>query len=43
MMWDFPLSVTIDGEEFEIDQNCDYRVILNCIDFYEDASLVIAF
>ena len=25
----------IDGEEFEIDQNCDYRVILNCIDFYE--------
>ena len=38
-MQDFPLSVTIDGEEFEIDQNCDYRVILNCIDFYEDASL----
>ena len=42
MMWDFPLSVTIDGEEFEIDQKCDYRVILNCIDFYEDASLDLA-
>jgi hypothetical protein len=39
MMWDFPVSVTIDGEEFEIDNNCDYRVVLNCISFYEDESL----
>ena len=39
MMWDFPVSVTIDGEEFKIENNCDYRVILDCINCYEDASL----
>ena len=39
MMWDFPVSVTIDGEQFEIENNCDYRVILDCIAVYEDASL----
>ena len=39
MMWDFPISVTIDGEEFEIENNCDYRVILDCIAVYEDTSL----
>ena len=38
-MWDLPLSVVIDGEELEIENNCDYRVILDCIDFYEDISI----
>ena len=38
-MWDLPFSVTIDGKEYEIDQQCDYRVILNCIGFYEDVNL----
>ena len=39
MIWDFPISVTIDGEEYEIQNNCDYRVILDCIAVYEDTSL----
>lgn len=39
MIWDFPVSVTIDGEEYEIQNNCDYRVILDCIAVYEDTSL----
>lgn len=39
MIWDFPVSVTIDGEEFEIENNCDYRVILDCLSAYEDNSL----
>jgi hypothetical protein len=38
-MWDYPLFVTIDGEEFEIENNCDYRVILDCIGCYEDSNL----
>ena len=38
-MWDFPVSVMIDGEEFEIENNCDYRVILDCIEIYEDRNL----
>ena len=37
--WNFPLSVTIDGEEYEIDKECDYRVILDCLVVYEDNSL----
>lgn len=39
MKWDLPLSVSIDGEDFEIDKKCDYRVILDCINFYEDVNL----
>ena len=39
MNWDLPLTVTIDGKEHEIDNGCDYRVVLNCIGFYEDTSL----
>ena len=39
MNWDCPLTVTIDGEEFEIEGNCDYRVILDCLAVYEDSSL----
>ena len=38
-MWDYPLFVTIDGEQFEIENNCDYRVILDCIGCYEDNNL----
>ena len=38
-MWDYPLFVTIDGERFEIENNCDYRVILDCIGCYEDNNL----
>lgn len=39
MVWDFPVSVTIDGEELEIENNCDYRVILDCLVAYEDTSI----
>lgn len=39
MIWDYPISVTIDGEEFEIEKDCDYRVILDCLCVYEDAEL----
>ena len=35
MSWDFPLTVNIDGEEYEIEKDCDYRVILDCLDVYE--------
>lgn len=38
-MWDLPVSVIIDGEEFEIENNCDFRVILDCLAVYEDKSL----
>ncbi len=39
MMWDLPTSVTIDGEVFEIENRCDFRVILDCLAVYEDTSL----
>ena len=42
MNCDFPLSVTIDGEEFEIESGCDYRVILDCIGVYEDPNFDLA-
>ena len=38
-MWDLPLTVKIDGEEFAIEKDCDYRVILDCLEAYEDNSL----
>ena len=38
-MWDYLLFVTIDGEQFEIENNCDYRVVLDCLDCYEDNNL----
>ena len=41
-MWDYPLSVVIDGEKFEIEGECDYRVILDCMGVYEDENLDIA-
>ena len=39
MNWDYPLVVIIDGEEFEIENNCDYRVVLDCLACYEDVNL----
>ena len=39
-MWDLPTSVNIDGEEHEIERECDYRVILDCLKAYEDVSLL---
>ena len=39
MNWNFPTTVEIDGETFEIEQKCDYRVVLDCISVYEDTSL----
>ena len=42
MTWDLPTSVTIDGEVHEIENNCDYRVILDCIEVYEDESIDVA-
>lgn len=38
-MWDLPFTVNIDGEEFQIENNCDYRVILDCLEVYEDNEL----
>jgi hypothetical protein len=42
MNYDLPLSVTIDGKKFEIEKKCDYRVILDCINVYEDNNLDLA-
>ena len=39
MSWDYPLSVNIDGEEYEIEKDCDYRVVLDCLDVYEDVDI----
>lgn len=38
-MWDYPITVTIDGEIFEIEKDCDYRVVLDCLAVYEDKNL----
>lgn len=39
MMWDLPLSVEIDGKEYEIRNNCDYRVVLDVISALNDDDL----
>ena len=39
MMWDLPTSVEINGEQFNIRNKCDYRVILDCIYALQDADL----
>lgn len=39
MMWDFPVAVEIDGVEYKIRNNCDYRVILDCIVALNDNEL----
>lgn len=31
MMWDLPISVSIDGIEYKIRNKCDYRVVLDAI------------
>ena len=39
MTWDLPLSVFIDGEEYEIESQCDWRVILDILVLYEDPNI----
>lgn len=39
MMWDLPLSVNIDGQEYFIRNKCDYRVILDVISALQDEDL----
>lgn len=39
MMWDYPLLVEIDGEKLEIENDCDYRVVLDCLNVYEDVDI----
>ena len=38
MNWNYPLSVNIDGEEYKIKNQCDYRNVLNIMVLYEDAN-----
>lgn len=38
-MWNLPTSVTINGNEFEIRNKCDYRVILDVISALNDNDL----
>lgn len=39
MMYDLPIAVEIDGEEYKIRQKCDYRVVLDCIAALNDKEL----
>ena len=39
MKWDLPLAVEIDGEEYEIRNKCDYRVVLDAIEALNDEEL----
>lgn len=39
MKWDFPIAVEIDGKEYKIRNNCDYRVVLDCIAALNDTEL----
>lgn len=39
MMWDLPIAVEIDGENYEIRNKCDYRVILDVICALNDNEL----
>lgn len=39
MMWSLPTAVTIDGEEYNIRNRCDYRVVLDVIEALSDAEL----
>lgn len=38
-MWSLPISVEIDGTEFEIRNKCDYRVVLDVIEVLKDNQL----
>lgn len=39
MTWDLPLSVNVDGTDFKIRNECDYRVILDVIGALNDETL----
>lgn len=39
MKWDFPVVVEIDGKEYKIRNNCDYKVVLDCIAALNDNDL----
>lgn len=38
-MYDLPVSITIEDEQFQITNNGDYRVILDCFDALSDSEL----
>lgn len=38
-MYDLPLAVEIDGQEHKIRNNCDYRVVLDCIAALKDEDM----
>lgn len=40
MIWDLPISVDIDGQSYNIRNECDYRVILDCIVALNDDRLL---
>lgn len=37
--YDLPVAVEIDGQQFKIRENCDYRIILRCINALNDGDL----
>lgn len=37
--YDLPISVEIDGQQFKIRENCDYRIVLRCIAALNDKDL----
>lgn len=39
MIYDLPKTVCIDGEEYKIRKNCDYRVVLDCMEPLSDDNL----
>jgi hypothetical protein len=39
MMWDLPLSVEIDGKQYNIRNKCDYRMVLDVIKALNDEEL----
>lgn len=36
MMWELPISVKIDGNEYAITEKCDYKMVLTCIGILKD-------
>ena len=41
MIYDLPINVKIDGKEYKIRNNCDYRVVLDCIEALNDSDFTI--
>ena len=37
--YDLPIAVAIDGHQFKIRDNCDYRIVLRCINALNDVDL----